>query len=82
MISAHEFNKFYGFLIKYLCNENIFIRVPLVAHIHENHSTLNHNNFFCFLSESNESYFGAYKIGSTVIIPKVSWTTYMLAMTV
>jgi hypothetical protein len=37
---------------------------------------------FCFVSESNESYFGAYKIGSTVIIPKVSWTTYMLAMTV
>lgn len=38
--------------------------------------------FLCFLSESNESYFGAYKIGSTVIIPKVSWTRHMLAMTI
>lgn len=36
----------------------------------------------CFLSESNESYFGAYKIGSTVIIPKVSSTTHVLAMTI
>lgn len=36
----------------------------------------------CFLSESNESYFGAYKIGSTVIIPKVSWTTHAPAMTI
>lgn len=29
------------------------------------------NIFFSFVSESNESYFGPYKIGSTVIIPKV-----------
>lgn len=44
-----------------------------------------HNNFFLLLislSESNESYFGAYKIGSTVIYPKVSWTTSVQAMRV